>query len=283
MTCYLCKGESFIEREGIVRDKPGLKILECSHCGLVTLDSHEHIDANFYENSGMHTESMTPTNEWLRQLDRDDVRRFNYLKEAITNKDVLDFGCGPGSFMLKAKKAVKSINGVELETRLVPHFKTNELDVFRSIEEIPKDMKFDIITAFHVVEHLKDPILILKQLSEKLNPGGQIVFEIPSGSDALLTLYKCKPFSEFTYWSCHLFLFNASTVKMLADKADLKINYIDHVQRYPLSNHLYWLTNGKPGGHSKWSFLDTPELVNAYQSRLSSLGLTDTIIASFGV
>lgn len=60
------------------------------------------------------------------------------------------------------------------------------------------------------------------------------------------------------------------------------MEFIKHIQRYPLSNHLYWLSQGKPGGHVKWGeFLDSKTLSNAYEAQLASLGATDTLIAIF--
>jgi 2-polyprenyl-3-methyl-5-hydroxy-6-metoxy-1,4-benzoquinol methylase len=283
MNCYLCNSSSFIRREGIVRDAPELEIQECTGCGVVTFSSAEHIVDDFYENSGMHAENLLPINEWLQLLEQDDNRRVMYLDTKLVNKDVLDFGCGPGSFILKARSKAKSFYGIELESRLESHYIENHLSVVKQIDQLPPEKRFDLITSFHVVEHLKDPAEMLKQLSTKLKTDGHIVIEIPSSSDILLTVYKNKPFSEFTYWSCHLFHFNASNLKLLAQKAGLKLDYVDHVQRYPLSNHLFWLANGNPGGHEKWKFLDSDELSCAYESKLASLGLTDTLIASFSL
>ena len=84
--------------------------------------------------------------------------------------------------------------------------------------------------------------------------GGQIIVEVPNADDVLLTLYNNSPFSHFTYWSCHLFLYIAKTLQMLFDQMSLKVNYLKQIQRYPLSNHLLWLANAKPGGHQKMAF-----------------------------
>jgi ATP-binding cassette, subfamily B, bacterial PglK len=62
-------------------------------------------------------------------------------------------------------------------------------------------------------------------------------------------------------------------------KAGLEIKWIKHVQRYPLSNCLYWLAKDKPGGCSHWSFLNSSQLNSLYEQQLASLGITDTIIA----
>ena len=133
---------------------------------------------------------------------------------------------------------------------------------------------------FHVLEHIPDPKSILGELSEILAGDGQIIIEVPNADDALLTLYHNEPFSRFTYWSCHLFLNTAKTLEMLVCQCNLKVNYIKQVQRYPLSNHLYWLANGRPGGHQKWHFLDSPEMHAAYTKQLAAIGKCDTILAS---
>ena len=94
-------------------------------------------------------------------------------------------------------------------------------------------------------------------------------------------LYNCKKFQSFSYWSQHLFLFNKKTLEQLAIKAGLSVMWMHGVQRYPISNHLYWLAKGEPGGHTKWSFLDNKELEVAYAAVLSRLDMTDTLIAGF--
>jgi len=277
-SCYLCGSARHKRRPGKVRDDASLEIFECQNCGLVFLSSSE-LPEGFYEQSGMHGGDPPPVDAWLRDTGRDDERRFQYLSEALTNRDVLDFGCGAGGFLLKARSKARKVMGVELETRLQSHYQDNSLQVFQSIENLPEGNQFDLITAFHVIEHLQDPAATLKRLASKLR-GGRILIEVPSSADALLTLYDSVPFSEFTYWSCHLYLFNASNLALLARKAGLKLNYVKQIQRYPLSNHLYWLAKGKPGGHQKWHFLDSTELHAAYERQLAAIGKCDTILAS---
>jgi 2-polyprenyl-3-methyl-5-hydroxy-6-metoxy-1,4-benzoquinol methylase len=136
-----------------------------------------------------------------------------------------------------------------------------------------------LITAFHVIEHLSDPIAMLKTLAVKLSKNGRLVVEVPSSEDALLTLYDSSAFQHFTYWSQHLFLFNSETLRRLAKQAGMSIVSIKQYQRYPLSNHLHWLSHGNPGGHKKWAFLDNPELNTAYANALGSVNMCDTLIA----
>lgn len=69
-----------------------------------------------------------------------------------------------------------------------------------------QNKNYDLITAFHVVEHLPDPRTTLKELSSLLSPEGYLIIEVPSSEDALITLYDCDAFQKFTYWSQHLYL-----------------------------------------------------------------------------
>jgi hypothetical protein len=108
---------------------------------------------------------------------------------------------------------------------------------------------------------------------------GRLIIEVPSAEDALLTLYSCPKFQDFTYWSQHLFLFNPESLRQLAIQAGFRVEAIQQVQRYPLSNHLFWLSQGKPGGHQTWNFLDNIALNEAYESSLGSIGKCDTLIA----
>ena len=280
--CYLCGGAEFNKRPGSVRDNPELEVLECASCGLVFLSSFDHIRDSFYESSEMHGEEMPDVQTWLKETAWDDERRFQYLKSVLPNRSLLDFGCGAGGFLFKAQKLAATLHGVEPEARLSNHYQSHGLRVFQNLSEIPNDIRggYDIITMFHVLEHIPDPKSILSQLSEMLAEGGQIIVEVPNADDALLTLYHNEPFSHFTYWSCHLFLYTAKTLEMLVFQCNLKVNYIKQIQRYPLPNHLYWLANGNPGGHQKWHFLDSPELHAAYEKQLAAIGKCDTIVAS---
>ncbi len=279
MSCYLCGSNSSFKRDGNVRDNPNLDILECSSCGLVYLSTKDHISDDFYKDSGMSADLDIAS--WLKQTCVDDSRRFEFLKEMIADKKILDFGSGVGGFLMQAKQHASYACGVELEKRLKNHYMENSIDIFNDLD-ILEDDYFDVVTAFHVIEHLPDPAMILQKLFSKLKVGGKMIIEVPNSNDALLSIYKNKPFANFTYWSPHLFLYNSKTLGMLFKKAglDVAVKFIKYIQRYPLSNHLYWLSNGKPGGHQEWgNFLDFPSLCKEYEASLASIGATDTLIA----
>jgi 2-polyprenyl-3-methyl-5-hydroxy-6-metoxy-1,4-benzoquinol methylase len=276
--CYLCGNDILHERPGRVRDDKSLKIYECVACGLVFLSSFAHIDDSFYQNSSMHMKPVK-LKAWREETYDDDRRRYETFKSLFKNKAVLDFGCGNGGFLLKAKDTASAVAGIELEKCWDKEFKREGLKIFRRIEDLHRT--FDTITLFHVLEHIPDPVSIIVKLLDVLNKKGVILIEVPNANDALLSIYKNRAFAQFTYWSCHLFLYIKNTLKILAKKSGTKINYIRQIQRYPLSNHLYWLAKGKPAGHKEWGFLDSKELSSAYEKQLASIGCCDTLVASF--
>lgn len=281
-SCYLCKSEKIGEREGRVRDIPHIQILECQECGLVFLSEHKSNEDEFYAESGMHAnDKKIDIHALLNEYRVDDARRFQFLEKKITNKTILDFGCGAAGFLLMAKNTAASVAGVELERFLQSHYLKNALTVYDHIDNIPLNKKYDFITAFHVIEHLADPREMIATLMNFLHQEGELILEVPSATDALLTLYKNEAFSHFTYWSCHYYLFNSDNLFSLAKQLNLKVEYIKQIQRYPLSNHLHWLAQGQPGGHKKWSFLDSDALQIAYENQLAALGMCDTLMCSF--
>lgn len=278
MKCYLCKSENHNYVEGFVRDKPQIKILKCRDCGLVFLESQDHVREGFYEDGGMEkSDASASVIETMDYVDTE--KRFKEFYLMLTNKRILDFGCGRGSFLMKLKKEniTPYLYAVEPNKHYGNRLKEH-ITVYEEIGQIP-DESIDFITFFHVLEHLSDPIEVLKKLYDKLQKGGNIIVETPNADDALLNLYGSKAFSNFTYWSCHLYLFNNRTLRDLLGRALFKTEYLRQYQRYTLANHLFWLAKGKPGGHIVWGFLDDDLLQKHYEKKLSQIGQCDTIIA----
>lgn len=277
-TCYLCGCDEAEKLDGVVRDNPALEVLQCKNCSLVFLSSFEHIKDGFYENDGMFGGSSVDVKKWLESTKDDDKRRFKFLKKEIKDKKVLDFGCGNGGFLINAQKTSQKAAGIELQKSLAEFYAEKGLEVASDIEHISE--KFDFITMFHVLEHIKDPTEILQKLGSKLTPDGQIIIEVPNSNDALISIYKNYSFMNFTYWSCHLYLFNEQTLSSIIENAGFKLNYLKHVQRYSFTNHLWWQFFKKPGGHKKLWFLNCKVLNHFYEKSLARLNATDTIIAS---
>lgn len=221
---------------------------------------------------------------WLKETEKDDERRLNFLKSKIKNKKILDLGCGIGGFIEKAQNFASIAKGIELEIAIQNSFKTRKLSVYSDIKDaIDSKHKWNLITAFHVLEHLSDPIKTLQEVSLLLENDGEIIIEVPNADDALLSLYTNDAFANFVFWAEHLFVFNESTLTSIIEKSGLKLNWVKHIQRYPLSNHLYWLSNNKPNGHEVWKFIKDSTLDQRYENQLAKKAITDTIIISAGL
>lgn len=209
----------------------------------------------------------------------DDKRRYIKFKRLFKNKDILDFGCGDGGFLKKIKNA-KSYNGVELNLFNVNFIKKNikKINIKENIEKF--DKKFDVITLFHVLEHLNDPIVYLKKIKNKLNNKGRIVIEVPSANDILINhKFLNNNFLKFTLWSEHLMLHTKkSLITFLKDFGFKKIK-VSYVQRYNLNNHLYWFLFNKPSGHIIFKVVRNKKILNYYNKILVSNKLADTLLA----
>ncbi len=276
MNCYLCKSTVFNIINKGVRDDVDVDVLECGDCGLVYLSNINNHKEELYANDPMLNSS---SKLYSYAGNSDVIKRFNEHSGSMVNKNVLDFGCGNGSFLkkLKEEKIAASLHAIEPNKKHID-FLNYEFLWHKSIEEIENN-SLDIITMFHVLEHLPDPLAILNRLKSKLKSGGKIIIEVPSSTDALVTLYDNSAFKKYTYWSLHLYLFNQNTLARLFDKIDLTTVYIRQYQRYTIANHLHWLSEDKPGGHEIWSYLDDEMLNHLYASKLAQLEKCDSLIA----
>jgi len=242
----------------------------------VSLDSFDHITDDFYAEGNMR---LGDVETWIQESVRDDTRRFEKLKTRLKDKSVLDFGSGAGGFCKLLRGVAQSVYAIEPDKETKSIYDSFGVSHYENFSQVPHDLKFDCITAFHVFEHLTDPIATLNEMSDHLKDDGLIILEYPNANDALLTLYESDSFANFTYWSCHTMLFNKQTTKMMVDKSKMDVIVIEGIQRYPLSNHLHWLSKDKPGGHEKWDFLNTEEIDRAYHAVLDKQDRCDTIWA----
>ncbi|PID23311.1 class I SAM-dependent methyltransferase [Sporosarcina sp. P7] len=278
--CYLCGSQQLFVRHDKVRDSDEIKVMECSKCNLVFLSSFNHIEDGFYEESGM-LYGRVNLKTYRNNSFKDDERRADYFKEKFANKSVLDFGCGAGGFLHLIRNQTETAEGLEIDRQLNNILNEEDIRCYATVDQIKE--KYDFVSLFHVLEHMKDPIKILKDLKALLNNKGKIIIEVPNSEDALLTIYKNQAFADFTYWGCHLFLFNYSTLSEVCKRAGYEVKYVKQIQRYPLSNHLYWLAAGKPGGHKELTQLVNSKMNGEYEAQLASLGACDTLLAEISL
>ena len=208
----------------------------------------------------------------------DDFRRASQFKKILKNKNILDFGCGYGDFLMNLKN-YKSLSGVELRKDCINHIrrKFNKINISNDIDSLNK--KFDVITMFHVLEHLPHQVDILKDLKSKLNKKGKIIIEVPHAEDFLILQDELDEFRNFVFWKEHLILHTVKSLKKIILKAGFKKIKIQYYQRYNLANHLGWFVKKKPGGHVFYKDKVSEQLNKSYSENLKRLGQTDTLIA----
>lgn len=254
---------------------PSVDVLKCEGCGLVRLSSLPDNVEEFFHKSGMRDFKPADAEELRQAGDAENKRYFAQTEALIEDKDVVDFGCGCGGYLLYAKRKAKHVVGVELEDSMRAQLVESGLECVPSIDAVGKA---DVITLFHVLSHLDDPVAGVLALKQHLKPGGIIYIESPNVEDALLSLYNCASFALHAFHRDTACYWSKATLELLAEKTGLKVDSIRFIQRYPVANHLYWLSSGKPGGHVKWDYLGSEKLHQEYEKILAGLGKTDTIV-----
>lgn len=249
------------------RDVEGLTVYRDRHSGVIFIDDYYTGDDTY--RAGSYREDKKPvTGKPDFERFADCQRRFADYRQFVLGKDVLDFGCGEGLFLRKAKEYARSVTGVELEQPLVDRL---NLDGIRCATSFPEGVTFDTCFLFHVAEHLPEPIETLSAIRNAIRPGGFAIVEVPHANDLLLA---SEQFKAFTLWSQHLILHTRESLRRLIIEAGFSSVSIQGKQRYPLSNHLNWLLNGRPGGHKmQMSALDSPALSGATNSARPSDGV----------
>ncbi len=262
-----------------VRDRDDVKVLKCNHSGVIYLSSTNHIAQAYYnDKKGTDYWSSATREEGLKTTFEDDHRRFDQFKELVKNKSYLDVGSGLGGVLDLFKTVAKEIYAVEPQDEIRELLNSLGYKVFNSVENVTVK-NIEVITLFHVFEHLTDPLTLLKQLHGLLDAKGKIVIEIPHAKDALLETFKAESFKAHTFWSEHLILHTRKSLESFLANAGFKNIKISGYQRYPLANHLHWLNTGKPGGQNHYAHLRTPTLEKEYEAMLNNIDQTDTIIA----
>ena len=208
----------------------------------------------------------------------DDFRRTILFEKYLKNKNILDFGCGWGGF-LKNLRNFKSLSGIELRKDCINYIQSNikKVNISNNLNTLEK--KFDVITMFHVLEHIPKQIEILKILKSKLKKKGKIIIEVPHAEDFLILQDDLKEFKSFSFWSEHLILHTHKSLKTFLFKAGFKNIKIEYYQRYNLSNHIHWFSKKKPRGHYLYKNPISDKINLSYCENLKKLGQTDTLIA----
>ncbi len=111
------------------------------------------------------------------------VQRFEIIeRHAGGPRSLLDVGSGTGEVLATGRDRGWRVQGVEPEHTAADMAKRRGVNVVSSMLEdsgLPEG-SWDVVSAFHVLEHIPDPIRFLRTLSRWASPGGHIVIEVPN-------------------------------------------------------------------------------------------------------
>jgi SAM-dependent methyltransferase len=151
----------------------------------------------------------------VRSITLKDKRKM--IEKAVAGRkgSILDYGCGTGAFLHEMQETGWQTSGLEpdIHARELAR-KLNGADIFPAeyIHSFP-DNHFDVITLWHVLEHVHRLHPTLKQLSRILKPGGKIFIAVPNYTCADAQIYG----ANWAAWDVprHLYHFSPMSMKKL--------------------------------------------------------------------
>ena len=271
---------SSLFRKG-VRNNPNIDVYRDKNSGVIFIKDDYVGDEEYQSGDYRKQKEVKEGKLSIRNYERENdcERRVKDFSPFYVGKDIADFGCGDGHFLYATNHLTKSSVGIELQINFVEELNSNGIRCEESLGSID-NKSIDTFFLFHSFEHLPDPLSILEEIKSRLRMKGKIVIEVPHANDFLISTLKEESFIEFTLWSQHLILHTEHSLRRFLEYAGFQNILIKGIQRYPLSNHLQWISKKRPGGHqSNLALLETESLFEAYSSALSRIGANDTLVA----
>ena len=225
----------------IIRKYGKYRVINCKNCKFIHINpipTNEELQ-NFYEND--YYQKTKPNyiigNE--KDMEYQDYtfdEKLDFLEKKFTSKTrrILDIGSGPGFFLRRAKKRGWEVLGIEPSPIACKYSKKEKIPTIQkffhdvNLKEIGK---FDAIHTFDVLEHVNDPINVLKKSYSLLKKGGIIIIEVPNDFNPLQKIIQ-KSFKKKEYWVTlssklkkfdHINYFDFQSISKLVEKTGFKI------------------------------------------------------------
>jgi 2-polyprenyl-3-methyl-5-hydroxy-6-metoxy-1,4-benzoquinol methylase len=146
----------------------------------------------------------------------------------ICGKRVLDIGCGSGEDLVKFKKLGAIVEGFDIDKHAV-HFAQHALGLenvaHRNVEDFEMAPIYDVVLMMDLVEHLADPLTVLRKISDSLVEPGLLAIWTPNASfvqqlnDTTVLQFDLEHMQYLTFRTC----------RYLADVLDLELAHLESV------------------------------------------------------
>jgi len=167
----------------------GRELQRCAAC--TTVSATDYVDpADVYvdgymfgQAGGFGLDVRAPS--FQAYLRRVAARRVRIVERAARGRrpgDWLDVGAGTGELLAAARERGWRVQGVEPERTAAAASRARGLAVAQaelSAAGLP-ERSFDVVSAFHVLEHIPDSRAFLRRLARWVRPGGHVVVEVPN-------------------------------------------------------------------------------------------------------
>jgi 2-polyprenyl-3-methyl-5-hydroxy-6-metoxy-1,4-benzoquinol methylase len=228
--CPLCLSsdlKSFLTCVDHTTSKETFQIVKCSACNfLITNPRPTQKEIGQYYKSDKyisHTGNTKTLFDKLYHTARNyTIRKKRKLIETKSHKkSILDYGCGTGEFITYLKENNWKVEGVEpSEVARQKALQLSAAPIHSDINQL-NGKTFDVITLWHVIEHVHALNETISRLSELLKIDGKIFIAVPNPESP-----DAKTYGNF--WAAydvprHLWHFNKENMKMLLTKNGLKL------------------------------------------------------------
>ena len=221
--CPICERDE----TRLLFEKDSLSIVACEQCRLRYVNPRvdrqslaESYTETYYPKEKVkriHTNDM----EWLQMSER-----LTELEQQHEGKGrLLDVGCGIGTFLSLAQEQGWETTGIDPSKSGCDFAqKEHNLDVYCGdiFEAAYPSAHYDVITLFHVLEHISELNSFINELRRILKPksdtqkAGTLVIEVPNGEGLQSRLKKAE--WPYVHPSDHLYYFSAASIRKLLQK-----------------------------------------------------------------
>ena len=225
--CIVCDGSrADTRRLPDAKDGEEIEIALCQTCGLVQLvhDLTKERLSEYYKTEYRlkYRKSDTPKPRHVYRAGKAAMKRLRKISGySKAGARLLDIGAGGGEFTFLAGKLGYISAGIDPSSGYLEYARENYGANLRSIDldQLEPDEKYDLITLFHVLEHLPDPLGAIKSIAGHLENGGIFFVEVPD-----LRSRDTSPYNFFH--KAHLSYFSDLTLRDILEE-DFEVLEID--------------------------------------------------------